>query len=347
MKDLVSGQETALGLVTGNMLQIVFDLMVQGIVRSLLPVFTEADESSYWTQTSYDNFVNQLEGMPMPTFVANFVKSFAFCIKISESYELHSITVPPSYVIPFMVGLGNASHHQARKLIVQANLANAIAQAEKFGIPMTKFSSSMLDFRTITDEDKEARAFFNHCQYGFYAGEWVKLSPSGRMGTQSTADDVALNMTTDYTSRKYFFPGNGPDSIIDALAPLLGTYDATNNLNGGWFLQYVSGTTAANVNISYSAHYGTSFTQGSKATLGWYLMMLLATWTGIAITDETPPSFVINIDTDVGASVVGLNNELNWPYANLHNLYYGTGVTYAQSLEFLLSNLVSLTYGKR
>jgi hypothetical protein len=345
MKDLVAAQETALGLVCGNMLQIVWNLMAQNLQRSLLPSMTESDASGYWSQTSFDNFVNQLEGQVMPTFVSNFVKQFAFVIKMSDAYQLHSITVPPSYVLPWL-SISQLAHEQARLLVVKANMANAIAQAEKYGIPMTKFSASMIDFIEVTDESSQARAFWNHCQYGFYAGEQVMLSPDGRMGTQSTTDDVALNMTTDYTNRKYFFPNNGPDCIIDALAPLLGTYDATNNLNGGWFTQNAVGAVAANTNIYYASHYATSLTVGTKATLGWYLMMILATWKGIAITDETPPSFVINIDTDVGTSVVGLNSELYWPYATYHQLFYGTGVTYAQSLDFMLSNLVRLTYGK-
>ena len=344
MKDLVAGQETALGLITCNMLQIAFDLMIQSITRAYLPVLTESDAGGYWTQTTFDNFVNQLEGTPMPTFVANFVKKFAFVIKLADAYQLHSVEVPPVYVMPFDTN-ATAAFAQARKLIVLANLANGIAQAEKYGIPMTKFSASMLDHVEITDEHPDARAFFNHVQYAFYAGEVVYLSPSGRMGTKATSDDAALNMTTDYSTRKYFFPNDGPDSIIDAFAPLLGTYGATDNLNGGWFQDLDLIDAASEVSIVHAAHYDTAFTQGTKATLDWYMLMLLATWKGIPITDETPPSFVLNINTDVGASVVGISDELLWPYANYHDLYYGTGITYTQSLEFLLSNLVKLVYG--
>lgn len=345
MKDLVPAQETALGLITGNMLQIVFNLMAQMVYRTYMPVLTEADASGFWTQTTFDNFVNQLEGTPMPTFVANFIKKFAFVIKLSNEYQLHSVTVPPCYVFPFE-STYQTSHAEAMKLVVQANLAQGIAQAEKFGIPMTTFSASMIESRVITDEDPDARAFFNHVQYIFYAGEDVVLSPTGRLGTKSTSDDVALNMTTDYTTRKFFFTGDGPDSIIDALAPLLGTYDATNNLNGGWFVDNSPAAAASNVNINHAAHYATSFTQGTKATMDWYILMLLATWKGIPITDATPPSFVLNINTDAGASVVGIGDELSWPYAVFHDLYYGTGITYNQSLDFLLSNLVKLTYGR-
>lgn len=348
MKDLVGGQETALGLITGNMMQIVYDLMAQNIYRSYMPVITESDDSSYWTQTTFDNFVNQLEGTPMPTFVANFVKQFAFIIKLADPYELHSVTVPGTYFQPFIgrTSYNYSSHEQARKLIVQANLANGIAQAEKYGIPMTKFSASMIEFKEITDEDPLARAVFNHYQYKFYTNEQVTLSPAGRMGTQSTGDDVALNMTTDYTNRKYFFPGNGPDTIIDAFAPLLSTYDATNNLNGGWFINDNAGAVASKVSFKHASHYATSLTDGTKATLNWFLLMFLASWNGIAITDGTPPSFVLNIDTDFGASIVSLGGETSWQYANYHDLFYGTGITYAQSLEFLISNLVKLTYGK-
>lgn len=349
MKDLVSGQETALALITGNMLQIVYDLAKQGELRALLPVYTEADTGTfYWTQTSYDNFVNQLEGMPMPKFVENFVKVFNFIIKTSEEYDLHSVTVPPSYIIPF--GSSTAaklSQEEARLLVAKENLANGIAQAEKFGIPMTKFSSSMIDHRVISDSDADARAYFNHTQYKFYNGEQVRLSPAGRMGSQATADDVALNMTTDYSNRKYFFPGNGPDSIIDAFAPLLGHYDATNNLNGGWFINNDADEDNADVNIFTASHYATGLAGGTIASVGYHLLKLLASWNGIAITDESPPSFVLNINSDVNASVNGVGGENNWLYADYHDLSYGTGVTYAQSLNFLISNLVRLTYGGR
>ena len=345
MKDLVAAQETALGLIAGNMLQICFGLMVQLETRSYLPVFTESDAGRYWTQTSFDNFVNQLEGIPMPTFVANFIKSWNFIIKLADAYELHSVKVPPSYVLPFRNPDVLASD-EARLLIVKANLAQGIAQAEKFGIPMTKFSTAMIESRVISDEDPDARAFFNHVQYMFYAGEQVTLSPDGRLGSQSTSDDVALNATTDYTNRKFFFPDNGPDSIIDAFAPLLGTYADDENLMGGWFVQGDNAAANSNVNIDQCAHYATTFTQGTKASMDWYLLMLLATWKGIAITDATPPSFVLNINTDVGASVVGIGSELNWQYALYHDLYYGTGITQSQSDDFLISNLVRLTYGR-
>jgi len=347
MKDLVAGQETALGLIAGNMLQITFDLMVQNIYRTLLPVFTESDAGMYWTQTSFDNFVNQLEGTPMPTFVVNFVKAFAFIVKLSEEYELHSITVPPSYLAFFYNYTANSTLavENARKLIVQANLANGIAQAEKFGIPMTKFSASMIDFQIKTLDDPDVRAMLNHSQFSFYAGEQVKISPAGRMGTKSCTDDEALNITTDYTNRKYFFKGNGPDSIIDAFAPLLGTYDVTNNPNGGWFITTNATAEAGKVGLVHGAHYATNLSTGTVDEMDYVLLLFLATWQGIAITDGDPPSFVMNINSDNGAQVHGIGGETNWQYAYSRDLWYGTSITYTQSLEFLLSNLVRLTYG--
>ena len=351
MKDLVGAQETALGLVTCNMLQIVFDLTFQKILRELCPVLTEADASNYWLQTTFDNFVNQLEGMPMPTFVANFVKSFAYYIKISDQYQLHNVTVPPSFIVPF-VAVGQASHAAAQKIIVESNLAQAIAQAEKFGIPMTKFSASMIEAQEISDDHSFARAFFNHVSFKFYdngTNDQCWVSPAGPMGVPNT--NAALNMTTDYTGRKFFFPSksNGPDSIVDGLAPMLGVYDGTNNKNGGWFVYQDAGAAEYRINISHCAHYATSLTGGLLTTVADILIYLLAFWTGVSVTDGDPSAFIPSVYSDKFTDVVGGSDvrygQNVWPYAVYHDLMYGTTVTYTQSLDFLINNLVRLTYG--
>ena len=349
MKDLVAGQETALGLIAGNMLQIVFDLMIQNTIRELMPVMTELDASVYWSQTSFDNFVNQLEGTPMPQFVANFVKSFAYYIKLSQEYQLHTVTVPPSFFLPFSNG-SQLSYSQAQLLIVKANLANGIAQAEKYGIPMTKFSASMIQATEVNDESSFARAIFNHMSFKFYDDAsvgWSWVSPSGPMGIPNT--NAALNMTTDYTARKYFFPGNGPDNIIDAFAPMLGKYDGTNNKNGGWFTYVDLANAEYNVNLNHGAHYATAWTAGTITDLADILIYFLAFWTGVSVTDGDPVAFILSIYSDHLTDVVGGADvrigQTVWPYARYHDLFYGTSVTYNQSLDFMLSNLVKLTYG--
>lgn len=334
MKDLDATQETAFKLITAIALQVSFELNCQQKQRNLLKVFTESDAGSFWTQNSYDTFISGLEGLPLPKFVVNFIKLFNFIIKLSDEYTLHTVTVPACYVIPFSNSF-TLAEMQACKIVWQQNLANAIAHAEKFGIPMTTFSASMIqDIRTIAEDAPDARAYYNHIFFKWYddgTNGVTSIGPAGPM--QGT------NMTTDYTERKFFFPGNGPDSRIDGLAPLFGLYHAVNNINGGWFLVPDVGATEGYVSIYHMAQYATALTQGTTTTLAWYLPLILAFWDG----KTASTTFKIGVTSD-HATTVDYNSELSWPLATYKDLWYGTGVSYNISLDFLLSNLSEMMY---
>ena len=352
-KDLVAANLTAYKAICCDTFQICYEILLRKTLRSLTNSLTESSTTSSskgvvqpWDTDDWDFFINRLGNYgPIPHWIYTLANQlFSKFIKISDSYTQYKNVFPPSYGMMFQPIYDLAEMIAIRNALKPQRVA-ALTLMDKFGIPYDKgINHEILNPVQVSVEDKDIRALFNHncnVEYGYDAGAPERLHPSGNFN-----DD----QLTAYTYRKYYFDDPKPESMIHALAPLLGQYSAVNNEFG--IIENFAWAAAPDGewNALVAAENDLVFTQADLNSRhgSWMFLHHLAIWQDADNIQFDATKYRIAIVGD--ATGVDHYEELFnmcWPYSLRDtNLMYGTGVTYDEARANLMNYLLSIQYGK-
>lgn len=235
MKDVVAANKTAFIKYSATWLLMLFELGIQYFIRGMLGNLTYSDTAysgtngpAVFTNQSFTNIVSEIvnRGLVVPKFVLDLFKLFHFYVQLTEPYLQGTTMIPPSYYYPWknvrfyaeVYSNSNSLFHQLLSYSGEARI-----HAEKFSIPMEKFSVDMLEARKIALDSPDWLAYLSHCMIDVLGTAEYPMKALG---------DMYTNTTTSYTTRRYYFHADKDASFLHRAAMLMSNYDGTNNPYG-------------------------------------------------------------------------------------------------------------------
>jgi hypothetical protein len=180
------------------------------------------------TRSSYATLMQELEGLIIPNLVIEILKPLNFYIKMSEPWIQGETTIPPRYVVLRTPSLSLASLNSYVETI-RSNQGEAKMHMDKFGIKYSTWDQSLLEARELTINDIDAIAYFQHAYL------MINNTTGSPQYYKPQSIDLGQDGGEDY---KYYFADNPNESVINVLAKLFHTREATYNKYGGTFVNY-------------------------------------------------------------------------------------------------------------
>lgn len=320
IKDLVATDEASWKLYYLTALQVCLDIQIMYNFRCYLPAYTESDTVygdsdaiSYFTQSSFDILLASFKDYPIPKGIYNLVDIFAtWVIKLTQEYELHTIRIPGAILSPFDCAYDLADFEAMRNLL-RVNLGGMKTHAKKYGLGLSTWRDPVKPMEK-TCSDPDVIAFFNHANFIVYDNQPVqfRVLPNGGF--------TGANLTTDYTLTQYLFKDNPNESPIHVLAPIFGTYNATNNIYGGWVRIAYANTAEYSISAKYVAQHGTAMT---AASLNNDIISDLIIGLHKCCWDNLADTFHVNVTGTNLTADKGMDDV--WPLMVQNALFVGTG----------------------
>lgn len=346
-KDVVAANETAYGEYTAAWTQMLWELAIGGFIRGMMGNLTYSDTARsgtygpyVFTKNSWDNIIGTLversQVLPIPQAAYDFVNLLLMYIQRTQPYTQGSLEIPGSFFLPWTNHLTYAqlfSDTTSLYTRLQENVGKARQYMEKFNERSVNFTPELVMGmpRKVTRDDPDWIALMNHYPVIVTGSSDFLCTVTGRMYS---------NMTTDYTTRKYFFRDDKDNSWIHRFAGALAAYSATNNLIGiNWgatptanIFSYVDPTTADYYSLSNCSYLGTAFTVMEYDVDFNIIMEIPSMFTGDATNIYT------TLTCGGGTGSPQKLTEANHPLFLQPNIVYGDGVTFA-SLRTMLDGL--------
>ena len=268
LKDLVAADETSWKLYFCAAFFIKHGVQLMYNYRCYLPAYTEADSTpgsssqiAYFSQESFDTFVASMKEYPMPKGVNELVDTFCtWVIEMFPPYERGTLRLPGMYVCPFNF-IYDLEDLEAARDLLRVNWGGMETHAKKYGLPTEAWKDPVKP--TVKQpNDVDVIAHFTHASFEIYgdAPASVNVYPDGNF--------QGSDLTNDYTNTEYIFKDTPNESKIHVLAPLYGTYNATNNKYGGWIIEQDAPNVLYKINALSVSQHGTSLTSHLATTVG-------------------------------------------------------------------------------
>lgn len=319
LKDLVPAEEAAWKLYYATMLTIGIELQLQYNLRTLLPAYTEADavptsntEITYLSQNSYDIFIGSMKEYPVPKGVYDIIDLFAsWILQLSQEYTKYSLSIPPSYMVPF-APLYDLADLEAMRNLLRVNLGNMTTHAKKFGLKVGAWRDPVKpNVKNFLDPD--VIGYFNHMWFIFYDNQ-----PANQL-VQPNGGWSGADLVDDYNLVEYYFKDTPNESAMHVMGPWFGVYDATNNPYGGFIILVSPATTEYYLNIGYVSQHGTDIVNAPMTVDNAKQVLLMFK----AASDSEDAIFSLAF---AGTNFTANQNlQDTWPLATLGNLYTGKG----------------------